>query len=130
MLLGNVKFTSRVDKDIRFNTRNKFHISAHPCIIFCNFIHIVLFVIFSALNIFSILDFLPLPLPLTFHPRPLDKLRLTLQLRNYTYASGLVVQWIIRKTGRSLRTMHNIISGILFNSTGGVKITPLRTLKN
>ena len=72
MLLGNEKFTSRVDKDIRFNTRNKFHISAHPCMIFCNFIHIVLFVIFSALNIFFDPRLFTLTFALDFLPSTLE----------------------------------------------------------
>ena len=33
-MLENIKFISRVDQDILVNTRNKFHISAHSCIIF------------------------------------------------------------------------------------------------
>ena len=44
MVLGNMKFISRVEQDISLvcfalswdilvNTRNKFHISAHPCIL-------------------------------------------------------------------------------------------------
>ena len=38
-MLGNMKFISRVEQDILFNTLNKFHISAHPCIILSLYIY-------------------------------------------------------------------------------------------
>ena len=30
-MLGNIKFIARAERDILFNIRNKFHISAQPC---------------------------------------------------------------------------------------------------
>ena len=45
LMLENMQYISRVNKDILVNTRNKFHISAHPCII--------LYIVFMLLEIFQ-----------------------------------------------------------------------------
>ena len=58
-MLGNMKFISRVEQDISLvrypvqhvYTRNKFHISAHPCIILYLILNVLWDIIFDWISI-------------------------------------------------------------------------------